>query len=489
MTSSPEYLTADQQFATLDQTQVAPEDHELALRHAPLIRFDAGEPFFPSVAGYTIFRESGPSPSFPQLITLERDVTTVIEYAIWWDWDIGHLYELEHVWVYLDKDEGLLGAYASWHGDLHEMLDDTGRLPTEQGRALVYSEPGKHAFAAAPSWYDKREDSTRRSCGKHAGKGGVHVTPLFKGIITTRTPQNNRLVHTYLARNSFIPAYDFTTLFALESVPLVPWQNLFEWIPRRVAWWTEELKRTIPPAEQRVIRIAHRGASAHAQENSLDSIRKAAELGSDMVEVDVQLTRDNEPVISHDETLARVYGKDIAIRSVTLEELQGAIPAGYAPLMTLEEMARECRSLHMGLYLDIKHINEIAGKRILDILKEQGMLGGSIIGSFRADWLADIKVAEPEANTSVLFSSVHVDPVLLARAINCDYVHPCWERFDQPHRFLTEMWLSRVREANLGVVCWHEERPEEIRALQTLGVDGICSDMPELLFQNLRHNE
>ncbi len=41
--------------------------------------------------------------------------------------------------------------------------------------------------------------------------------------------------------------------------------------------------------------------------------------------------------------------------------------------------------------------------------------------------------------------------------------------------------MRSVREAELGIICWHEERPSEIAALQALGVDGICSDRPELL--------
>ncbi|NOG48448.1 MAG: hypothetical protein HND48_02615 [Chloroflexi bacterium] len=76
----------------------------------------------------------------------------------------------------------------------------------------------------------------------------------------------------------------------------------------RVTAWLDELERTIPPHERRVLRIAHRGASAHAQENSANAIRIAAELGSDLVEVDVRVTADGVPVISHDDSLNRVYG-------------------------------------------------------------------------------------------------------------------------------------------------------------------------------------
>jgi glycerophosphoryl diester phosphodiesterase len=74
-----------------------------------------------------------------------------------------------------------------------------------------------------------------------------------------------------------------------------------------------------------------------------------------------------------------------------------------------------------------------------------------------------------------------VNPLLLARALQADYVHPCWEHEPEPHRLLTADWLAQVRAAGLGVICWHEERPAEIAALKALGVTGICSDNPELL--------
>jgi glycerophosphoryl diester phosphodiesterase len=83
--------------------------------------------------------------------------------------------------------------------------------------------------------------------------------------------------------------------------------------------------------------------------------------------------------------------------------------------------------------------------------------------------------------TSILFGSPHVDAVHLARSIGATYVHPCWERHPDPSALLTPKWIARVREAGLGIICWHEERPEQIAALRQTGVDGICSDAPELL--------
>ena len=51
---------------------------------------------------------------------------------------------------------------------------------------------------------------------------------------------------------------------------------------------------------------AHRGASGYAPENTLDAFRKAVEMGADGIELDVQMTKDGELVVIHDETIDRV---------------------------------------------------------------------------------------------------------------------------------------------------------------------------------------
>ncbi len=477
MTNTPEA-----HFATLETTIPNAEEHALARRHAPVIRFDVREPFLPSVAGYTVFREDADSPSFPRKIELTDGAVIAIEYAVWWDFDIGHLYELEHIWVYLDEAETIVRADASWHGGWNRMLDENGHVPTLAGRVAVYSESGKHAFAATTAPLIERRPVTDASAGIDAGKMAVHVTPLFEGIIEDRTPINNRVVLSYLKTLAFEPTYDFSNLFGLENAALVPWLALFEYIPRRVHWWTEHLKAQIPYEKRHVFRIAHRGASAHAQEGSASSIEKAAELGADMIEIDIRFTADGVPVIFHDSSLKRVFGVDGLLGDLTLEELRQIIPADREPIMTFEEMVTLCKRLSLGLYLDIKELNPRGMVSVIDILDELGMFKYTIFSAFRADWVAEIKAHRPDAVTSVLFNSVHVAPLEIARAVNADYVHPCFERYDDPQQVISGEWIETVREAGLGVVCWHEERPHVIDALYDLGVDGICSDNPERLY-------
>jgi len=465
----------------LDRRVDSARDYELALRYAPYICFDLKEPFLPSVVGCTVFRENCTSSSFPRDIRLGDNIAFAIEYAIWWDWDIQHLYELEHVWVYVDHSGNPVDAEASWHGRYNSMLDADNQLCLQNYRLIVYSEPGKHAFARSTECLIQRKAKTLASCGVHAGKMGVHVPPLFDGIIDQRKPLQNRLVHTYLERLKFEPIYDFSNTFDLREAIFVPWQNLFAWIPARVTKWIEHLHATIPPNQRRVLRIAHRGASAYAQENSPEALHKAAELGADMVEIDIRTTADDVPIVTHDSSLKRVYSIDGNVSDFSLDELH-SMTTVQGKVISFEVALVLCKNLGLGLYLDIKQLNMNAARSIFEALDAQDYMKNVIFSSFRPDYLADIKATRPDAQTSILFGAVNIDVVKLAQSIQADYVHPCWEnRARQPHRLLTPDWIDAVRQADLGIVCWHEERPAEIAALKALGVDAICSDKPELL--------
>jgi glycerophosphoryl diester phosphodiesterase len=479
----PTYQTADAHFETLDRMILDDAELGLVRRYAPRIRFDLREPFMPSVVGYTVFRETGMSPSFPREVVLPYGAAFAIEYAIWWDWDIQHLYELEHIWVYVDTAGQIMAADASWHGGYHAMVDAEGGVPIEDDRVTLYSEPGKHAFAPVTDWLVERREMTDKGCTTRSGVMGVHVTPLFRGIIADRKPLNNNVVQAWLERQAFTPTYDFSNVFDLTGAVFVPWQQLFEWIPSRVRWWADFLRETTPPDQRRPLRIAHRGASAYAQEGSQASIEQAAKLGADMVEIDLRVTADDVPIIAHDSSLMRVFGVEGTVGEMTLDELRAITPPDRQPILTFDEMLDLCSSLGLGLYLDIKEVTPTAMQQVIDSLRKLGMLKYSVFGSFRPDVVAEVKALNSDAPTSILFASTHVDPVALAASVSADFVHPCWERFDSPSSLLTSEWMERVRAAGLGVVCWHEERPAEIAALNALGVDGICSDQPELLLR------
>ncbi|MBN1936066.1 MAG: hypothetical protein JW934_15460 [Anaerolineae bacterium] len=471
---------SESQIATLLETPQNLADRALAARYAPIILFDTNEPFLPLAAGYTIFCAGGLSPSFRQghQIRVEPPAALAIEYAIWWDWDIGHLYELEHVWVWVDAGGEIAGVRASWHGDQHDMRHG-GRLRLEGTHPVVYSEPGKHAFAPTPEWFKKRAAEFKRpETSALAGASGVLVTEYIRDGVR-KTPFNDLLVRSYLAQQAFEPGWNFSNRFEFVPEMFVPWPALRAWMPGRVQGWLDRLARDLAPDQYRFWRIGHRGARAYAPDNTLTGFRRAAALGADMVELDVQRTVDGQIAVIHDDHLIDADGRVLFVRRSMLEALQAVDLGNGERVPTLQAALDLCQAENIGAYVEIKDGGVIPA--LVELIRVHEHAGHCLFGSFRLDWIAELKARVPQVGTSILFNSLHVDPVALARSAQANYVHPCWERFDHSASLLAPEWMAGVREAGLGVICWHEERPVEIAALRQVGVDGICSDAPDLL--------
>ncbi|HEY9010353.1 MAG TPA: HAD family hydrolase [Devosia sp.] len=214
-------------------TQLAPvAETELAARYAPRLMLDRNEPYRPGAFGYTLFRSEAQSPSSKFTVTLAGAFT--LEYAIYYDWDIGHLYDLEHVWVHVSDTGAVCRVEASSHG---------GRKPMDIGRGLpemraeqpvIYVEAGKHAHWASPDHMnaaDRRE--LKALCGPLAGMEGVHEGNFFfeRGAYGA-TAEDHRLARLKMRADAFVPSH----LYRLsEDVPLLlPWPELEAMIPQRV---------------------------------------------------------------------------------------------------------------------------------------------------------------------------------------------------------------------------------------------------------------
>ena len=75
-------------------------------------------------------------------------------------------------------------------------------------------------------------------------------------------------------------------------------------------------------SRNKIMNIAHRGASGYAPENTLAAFDKAVEMQADYIEIDVQLSKDDLPVVIHDDTLDRTTNGTGNISAYTLQELK-----------------------------------------------------------------------------------------------------------------------------------------------------------------------
>jgi glycerophosphoryl diester phosphodiesterase len=214
--------------------------------------------------------------------------------------------------------------------------------------------------------------------------------------------------------------------------------------------------------------IAHRGASKAERENTLAAFRRARELGATWVELDVRLLADGHLAVHHDAVLAD--GRPLA--SLTA----GALP-DHVPL--LEAALDACGGL--GVNIEIKNQRGEPGyrddRRASDVLvtaiERRGGADRVLVSSFDLASIDRVRALDPSIRTSWLV--VAVDAAVLDRLVAHGHrvVHPF-------HATVTPQVMAACRERGVGVNVWTVDRPEDMRALVALGVDGICTNVPDV---------
>jgi len=237
-------MTYDPRIAAPDPLTDA--DRALAGAIAPVIRFAANEPFLPTHVGITALNKPRQSPSAELQITFGPGVARVIEYAIWWDWDIQHLYELEHVWLKLDAADRIVAVAASAHGKLFDMVRPDGSLPIEDGRVTLYAEPGKHAFHATPEAILSKRQSLEASCGPMTSDGHVLINAMFETVFAKITAEDHRAVRRHLQGRAFLPSFIFDQKFDTATLERVSWPELHDYIAGRVPQVLATVKASQP---------------------------------------------------------------------------------------------------------------------------------------------------------------------------------------------------------------------------------------------------
>jgi len=234
------------------------------------------------------------------------------------------------------------------------------------------------------------------------------------------------------------------------------------------------------------LRIAHRGAAGTRPELTRAAFERALEIGVDMIEIDVQLTRDQQLVVLHDRELGRTLQGEGAVRDHTFDELR-ALDAGA--WFALEYAGARVPSLAEVLDLtDGKAALNVEVKSpapdwtctaaaVVDLLTDRGRLESTVISSFETGALRAVRERSPQARLGVLWHTADLDPMwLLAEALNARSVHPHWSLIDAA---LVEQAHARA----LEVIAWTVNDLEAIALLVGLGVDGIISDFPERLHE------
>lgn len=137
------------------------------------------------------------------------------------------------------------------------------------------------------------------------------------------------------------------------------------------------------PHSKNVLVVSHRGDWRNAPENSIQALRRAIAMGVDIIEIDVQLTRDSQLVLMHDRTIDRTTSGKGAVADYTLEELRqftlrtGSGTPTRQPIPTFEEAMLEVKG-HVFVNIDkgFAYFD-----RVYDVLKQTGTVDQAILKS------------------------------------------------------------------------------------------------------------
>lgn len=234
---------------------------------------------------------------------------------------------------------------------------------------------------------------------------------------------------------------------------------------------------------------AHRGCSQRYPENTLLAFEKAAEIQNlTGIELDIQLTKDKEMVVIHDERVDRTTEGIGFVRDYTFSEIRrlhvyaGKSESQKIPTITevldlLEPM------LKAGLRLNIELKNGVypyigMEEKIAGLIRRRGLENQVIYSSFSAKSLEKMRKLEPHAELGILDSKVSDCLYKLKGGCGADALHPFWRAVDLPKEDLK----------NYSVRAWmgghlYPEKPTgtklDMDALERQGITDVILNEPE----------
>jgi glycerophosphoryl diester phosphodiesterase len=235
-----------------------------------------------------------------------------------------------------------------------------------------------------------------------------------------------------------------------------------------------------------IVVTAHRGFSGQAPENTPAAFQAAIEIGADMVELDVHLTRNNEVVVIHDDTLERTTNGKGNVAEKTLAELK-TLDAGSwfnshfagERIQTLAEVLDIARNrilvnIELKKGKNFPYTMEELADRTLAVVEKAGMTGQVLFSSFDPAAVNRIKKKAP----------------LLPIALIVDKP---WEKPEDPGdgtryptlncrtTVLNEGNIRRAHTAGIRVHVWTVNTREAMEKFLSLDVDGIITNHPDIL--------
>ncbi len=229
--------------------------------------------------------------------------------------------------------------------------------------------------------------------------------------------------------------------------------------------------------------LAHRGGSLESYENTIESFHYSKNIGCKFIETDVQLSSDGIPYIFHDDTFLRLLGKNIIFNSLDSSEIDKLRLFENHPIPKLDTVLKTFPDLYFQI--DVK--TDEVSLPTLEVIKKNNAMNRVCIASFSSKRLQNVYKQYPDICLSMgpnevlkmLLSSFG----LYRKSINGHCLQiPIYQ---YGIKLVTKRFVEFVHKKGLKICVWTINDETTFKNLIDIGVDGIITDKPKLLFETL----
>ncbi len=257
--------------------------------------------------------------------------------------------------------------------------------------------------------------------------------------------------------------------------------------------------------KDRPLVMAHRGDQASAPENTILALENAVKMGADVIETDVRITKDEQLVLFHDESVDRTTDGSGKISDLTLDELK-TLDFGWKfsqdggktypfrgkglTVVTLKEAFLKFPEIAFNI--DIKDEDPVVPDLLARIIKEHDREDSVIVASFHPRQVERIRTLLPTLKTAAHPLEVKRFVTLLTVRIPHFFIRNLsYSAFQVPleyggRRIVTKRFIRMAHRKNILVHVWTINNRKTMKHLIKSGVDGIFTDKPSLLIEVLK---
>ena len=220
-------------------------------------------------------------------------------------------------------------------------------------------------------------------------------------------------------------------------------------------------------------RIAHRGLSGLHPENTLEAFEAALPLHPDAIELDVQLTREGQVVIFHDETLERMGKREGWLKDFTYDELR-RLPVRI-PL--LEDYFRLIRGIQIETFVEMKNsfvLYPELEEKTMNVVERFGRMKDCIFFSANHHSVMHCRELRPDIRLCFPFNDWIFDCGEYCKKRNVPMAMPY-------HFALTKKIVDDFHANHVTVHSWTIDEPDEMRRMAALGVDGLLTNRVDIM--------